>query len=131
MMNGFGFEVVDDWEKLPAGYKHDDVDGVGVDSRDRVYMITRGDPRVIVYEPDGTFVMSWGEDIFSPRTHGITVGSDDAVYTVDGRDNPSVFQTFHAVFPGIRNSAYLKAGVQKSRIGSHSTLPISAQGQNR
>jgi DNA-binding beta-propeller fold protein YncE len=87
MMNGFGFEVVEDWEKLPAGYKHEDVDGVGVDSRDRVYMITRGDPRVIVYEPDGTFIMSWGEDIFSPRTHGITIGPDDAVYTVDDGDH--------------------------------------------
>jgi sugar lactone lactonase YvrE len=88
MMNGgFGYKVVEGWEKLPEGYRHNDVDGVAVDSRDRVYLITRGDARVIVYEPDGTFVMSWGEDIFSPRTHGITIGPDDSVYTVDDGDH--------------------------------------------
>jgi len=87
MLRGFGYEVIEGWEQLPAGYRHDDVDGVAVDSRDRVYLITRGDARVIVYEPDGTFVTSWGEDIFTPRTHGITIGPDDSVYTVDDGDH--------------------------------------------
>lgn len=77
------YEVVSDWEKLPEGYTHRDVCGVAVDSRDRVYIITRDQPRVIVYERDGTFVRSWGEEIFTNRTHGITVGPDDAVYCVD------------------------------------------------
>jgi streptogramin lyase len=87
MANGFSYEVIEGWEQLPAGYVHRDVDGVAVDSRDRVYLVTRGDSRVIVYERDGTFVMSWGEDIFTPRTHGITVGPDDSVYTVDDGDH--------------------------------------------
>ncbi|MFQ5841463.1 MAG: hypothetical protein ACE5I8_03410, partial [Thermodesulfobacteriota bacterium] len=87
MTNGFRYEVIEGWEQLPAGYVHRDVDGVAVDSRDRLYLITRGDARVIVYERDGTFVMSWGEDIFTPRTHGITVGPDDSVYTVDDGDH--------------------------------------------
>ena len=87
MFGGFGYEVIEGWEQLPAGYRHDDVDGVAVDSRDRVYLMTRGDARVIVYEPDGTFVTSWGEDIFTPRTHGITIGPDDSVYTVDDGDH--------------------------------------------
>ncbi len=87
MFGGFGYEVIEGWEQLPTGYRHDDVDGVAVDSRDRVYLMTRGDARVIVYEPDGTFVTSWGEDIFTPRTHGITIGPDDSVYTVDDGDH--------------------------------------------
>ena len=87
MANGFRYEVIEDWEQLPAGYVHRDVDGVSIDSRDRVYLVTRGDERVIVYERDGTFVTSWGEDIFTPRTHGITVGPDDSVYTVDDGDH--------------------------------------------
>ena len=77
------FEVVEGWEQLPQGFRHADVPGVAVDSRDRLYMITRGDPRVIVYEPDGRFVASWGEEVFTPRTHGITIGPDDAVYCSD------------------------------------------------
>jgi len=77
------YEVVEGWEKLPKGYVHRDVSGVAVDSRDRVYMVTRDDARVIVYEQDGTFVRSWGEGIFTARTHGITIGPDDCVFIVD------------------------------------------------
>ncbi len=81
------FDVLEGWEKLPVGYVHKDVDGVATDSRDRVYLLTRGDARVIVYERDGTFVTSWGEDIFTPRTHGICIGPDDSVWTVDDGDH--------------------------------------------
>jgi hypothetical protein len=81
------FEVIEKWEKLPAGFVHRDVDGVAVDSTDRVYLMTRGDARVLVYDRDGNFVMSWGEGIFTPRTHGITIGPDDSVYTVDDGDH--------------------------------------------
>jgi sugar lactone lactonase YvrE len=81
------FAVVEGWEKLPAGYVHKDVDGVAVDSQDRVYLMTRMDARVIVYDRDGSFVRSWGENVFTPRTHGIAIGPDDAVYTVDDGDH--------------------------------------------
>jgi DNA-binding beta-propeller fold protein YncE len=77
------YEVIPGWEQLPAGYTHLDVDGVSVDSHDRVYIFTRGEPRVIVYEADGRFVRSWGEGFFTARTHGITIGPDDSVYCVD------------------------------------------------
>jgi len=87
MTNGFRYEVIEGWEQLPAGYVHRDVDGVAVDSRDRVYLVTRSDARVIVYERGGTFVTSWDEDVFTPRTHGITIGLDDSVYTVDDGDH--------------------------------------------
>ncbi len=87
MMSIPRFEVLEGWEKLPADYMHKDVDGVATDSRDRVYLLTRGDARVIVYERDGTFVASWGEDIFTPRTHGICIGPDDSVWTVDDGDH--------------------------------------------
>jgi sugar lactone lactonase YvrE len=87
MACGFRYEVIEGWEQLPAGYVHRDVDGVAVDSRDRVYLLTRGDERVIVYERDGTFVTSWGEGIFTPRTHGIGIGPDGSVYTVDDGDH--------------------------------------------
>jgi len=81
------FEVVEGWEKLPQGYVHKDVDGVAVDSKDNVYLMTRKDPRLIVYDRDGNFLRSWGEDVFTPRTHGVAVGPDDMVYSVDDGDH--------------------------------------------
>lgn len=87
MSNDFRFDLIQGWEQLPAGWTHKDVVGVGVGSRDRVFLLTRSDPRVIVYEPDGTFVASWAEGTFTNRTHGIRIGPDDSVYCVDDGDH--------------------------------------------
>ena len=81
------YEVVARWEQLPEGYTHRDVVGVTVDARDRVYVLTRGDARVLVYEPEGTFVTSFGEGLFTERTHGLTIGPDGSVYCVDDGDH--------------------------------------------
>lgn len=77
------YRLVEGWEQLPAEYTHKDVVGVGVDSRDRVYILTRMQARVFVYERDGSFVGTFGEGHFTERTHGLTIGPDDTVYTVD------------------------------------------------
>ncbi len=82
-MAKLSYKLVEGWEKLPLNLKHLDCVGAGVDAKDRVYLITRSDSRVIVYEQDGTFVTAWGEGVFTPRTHCIRFGPDGAVYTVD------------------------------------------------
>lgn len=81
------YKVVEGWEQLPKGFVHKDVVGVGVDANDRVYILTRYDPRVIVYEKDGTFVASWAEGMFKGRTHGIRIGPDGSVWCVDDGDH--------------------------------------------
>lgn len=80
------YRLIEDWEQLPAGRVHRDVADVTVDSEDRVYLFTRMDPGVIVYDSDGTHVTSWGEDSFTPRPHGITAGWDGIIYCVDEFD---------------------------------------------
>ena len=77
------YEVVEGWEQLPEGFHHADVVGVGTDSRDRLFIYTRGEERVIIYNRDGSFAGSWGEGVFTPRTHGLTIAPDDSVYCVD------------------------------------------------
>jgi DNA-binding beta-propeller fold protein YncE len=93
MAGGSGprYRVVEGWEQLPAGFTHRDAVGVDVDSADRVYILTRDQPRVIVYNRDGAFVRAWGEDLFTARTHGLTVAPDDTVYCVD-EGNQIVYQ---------------------------------------
>jgi DNA-binding beta-propeller fold protein YncE len=81
------YGVIEGWEHLPGGFVHRDVSDVAVDSRDRVYLLTRSEPRVIAYHRDGRFIRSWGEGTFSARPHGITIGPDDGVYIVDEGNN--------------------------------------------
>ena len=77
------YQAVVGWEQLPAGYTHPDVAAVAVDSKDRVFLFCRSDHPVMIYERDGRFVGSWGEGVFTMRTHGITIGPDDSVYCTD------------------------------------------------
>src|SRR5678815_3805322 len=81
--SGLRYEVVEGWEQLPSGYQHRDVAGVAVDLEDRVFLICRGDHPVLMYDSNGKFLGSWGEGDFTYRTHGITVGPDNAVYCTD------------------------------------------------
>lgn len=88
-MNSAGemsYQPVVDWEQLPRELVHRDVSDVAVDSQDRVYVLTRMDARVIVYDRDGNFIRKWGDGLFTPRVHGITVGFDDSVFIVDELD---------------------------------------------
>jgi DNA-binding beta-propeller fold protein YncE len=82
-LNAPKLEPVGSWEQLPTGFSHRDVAGVAVDANDRVYLATRVRSCIFVYEPDGTFVRTWGEGMFSDRLHGITVHPDGTLFVVD------------------------------------------------
>jgi DNA-binding beta-propeller fold protein YncE len=77
------YQVIAGWEQLPDGFTHRDCVGVGVDAQDNVYLLTRQQARVLVYSREGAFLRAWGEELFTARTHGLTVGPDDRVYCVD------------------------------------------------
>jgi len=77
------YEAVLEWEQLPAGYTHPDVAAVAVNSKGRVYLFCRAEHPVLIYERDGRFVGSWGEGMFTMRTHGITIAPDDSVWCTD------------------------------------------------
>src|SRR5258707_5834244 len=82
----FGYEVNDHWAQLPPGGSWPEVAAVAVDSRDRVYVFNRGAHPVMVFDPNGVFLRSWGEAAFV-RPHGIFIGPDDAVYCTDDSDH--------------------------------------------
>ncbi len=80
------YEVIDGWEKLPEGWSFVEVAGVATDSQDRVYVFNRGDHPIIVFSPDGDFLETWGEGVFT-NPHGIYIGPDDTVYCADNFDH--------------------------------------------
>jgi hypothetical protein len=54
----FTYRVNADWAKLPDGWSFKEVDGVGVDSHDNVYVFNRGEHPMIVFDRDGNFLRS-------------------------------------------------------------------------
>jgi DNA-binding beta-propeller fold protein YncE len=80
----FRYEALEEWARLPQDMDPVENPGVAVDSKDRVYVLTRNpDYPVLVLERDGTFLRSFGQGVFSQRTHGVLIGPDDTIYIAD------------------------------------------------
>ena len=80
----FRYEALDQWEKMPDGVRLIEVPGIAVDPQDRVYAITRNPEHpVMVFDRDGNFLRSFGQGIFSDRTHGILIAPDGSVFCDD------------------------------------------------
>ncbi len=77
------FQALEEWEKLPEGWSLHECPGVAVDSQDNVYVLTRGERPIIVFDRDGAFLRSFGEGLFSNRTHGLYIAHDDSVLVAD------------------------------------------------
>ncbi len=80
----FGLEP----ETMPDGWSFGRVSAVAVDRNGEVYVFHRGahaDP-VVVFDPKGKYVRSWGRGQFR-NEHGIRVGPDGNIWTVDNGDH--------------------------------------------
>ena len=76
------YKVDPAWPGRPRGAKWGDMCGVAVDAKDQVYLFTRADPPVQVYQSDGKFVRSWGKDQVV-KAHYIRFGPDGNVWVAD------------------------------------------------
>ena len=86
-MNGsFEYHANANWPNWPASWQISEVTAVATDSEDRVFVFSRGDHPVAVFDPGGELLFAW-KDIPFTRPHGITIGPDDAVYCVDDLDH--------------------------------------------
>lgn len=70
------------WGALPSGLSLAFVSQVTVDADDYVYLCQRHDPPVIVFDPEGAFVRSWGSGVIADA-HGIAAGPENRIYVVD------------------------------------------------
>ena len=76
------FEITEGWGTLPQGIELGQVPGIAVDARDRVYVLNRGTPPLIVLDRDGEVIASLGEDILEDP-HGICVAPDNRIFVAD------------------------------------------------
>ena len=82
----YTYRVDTNWAKLPDGWAFRDVAAVAVDHKDQVYVFNRGEHPMIVFDREGNFLRSWGEDIFN-RPHGLHIGPDETIYCTDDGDH--------------------------------------------
>jgi DNA-binding beta-propeller fold protein YncE len=76
------YRPVADWPKLPANVKLGAVSAVATDSEDRVYVFHRGKQPILVFDRDGKFLRSWGDDHIK-MAHGLRIDRDNNVWVTD------------------------------------------------
>ena len=84
------YEVVEGFFQRPKGWTFVEAADVAVDPDDNVYVFTRGNHPVMVFDKDGHFLDAWGEldgENYFTFPHGLSVGLDGYVYTADSRDH--------------------------------------------
>lgn len=82
----YRYRVLETWGELPPGVAFGgDAAAVCVDSKDNVYVFTRGAHPVIVFNRNGKFLRSWGQDIGFTNAHGASIGPDDMLYLTDDK----------------------------------------------
>ena len=83
----FTYEVSgENWGNLPEGWRYVEATALALDSHDNVHVFNRGTHPMIVLNPDGDVLRTWGEGVFS-NAHGVAIGPDDSVYCVDNGDH--------------------------------------------
>ncbi len=76
------YEVDAKWPQKPSGVAWEAVPGVAVDAQDRVYVFTRADPPVQVYDADGKFVRAWGKEHVK-SAHHLKIDHEGNVWAAD------------------------------------------------
>lgn len=87
------YTVQENWWTLPEGWEFGWVPAVAVDSQDRVYVYSRSEHPMVVFDRDGNFIDSWGDDILKDA-HGIFIDADDNIYCTERE--PHVIRKFTA-----------------------------------
>lgn len=78
----YTYEVQENWARLPEGWTFGWIPAVAVDSQDRVYVYSRSEHPMVVFDRAGNFLASWGEDVLKDA-HGIFIDREDNIYCVE------------------------------------------------
>ncbi|HAA78173.1 TPA: hypothetical protein DCE37_24005 [Candidatus Latescibacteria bacterium] len=76
----------EDWGKLQPDTTYKEATAVAVDANDNVFVFNRGTHPMIVFNADGDILDTWGHGEFD-NPHGVTIGPDGSIYTVDNGDH--------------------------------------------
>ena len=71
---------------LPHSIELGDVAGISVDNKDNIYLFNRSKNPIIVLNPKGELLRTWGHGIFK-NPHGSHIGFDQNIYLTDNGDH--------------------------------------------
>jgi DNA-binding beta-propeller fold protein YncE len=72
------------WPNIPGDITLLECPGVGIDSKDNVFLLTRGKDPIVVFDKEGNFLNTFGKGLFSEnRTHGLYIAHDDSLLVAD------------------------------------------------
>ena len=75
------YEVEENWLQLTDEWNWGWIPAVACDSKDNVYIYSRSDRPLVIYDQQGKMLDTWGDDVLdSPGSHGIFIDQEDNVY---------------------------------------------------
>lgn len=80
------YEADAEWAKVPEGWSFGEVAGVATGSRSRVFVFSRSEHPMMVFDKNGEFLAAWGEGVFT-KAHNVRVSPDGFVFCSDLRDH--------------------------------------------
>lgn len=84
----YSYDYAADWGRLESAYDEGWIPGVACDSQDRVFVYSRSQKPLNVYDRDGRWLATWGEGVLTPGcAHGIFIDGDDNVFVADATDH--------------------------------------------
>ena len=85
-MLNYAFQPTSFATNLPNSISIGDVAGIAVDQKDNVYLFNRGDNPIVVINPMGELLQTWGHGLFT-NPHGAHIGFDNCIYLTDNGDH--------------------------------------------
>lgn len=114
----YTYEVIENWAKLPDGWAFGWIPAVAVDSQDRVFVYSRSEHPLVIFDTDGNFLEEWGYGLLQDA-HGLFIDADDNVFCTE--------RNTHCVYKFNRNGELLMTlgtpGQQGEQDGDPFRLP--------
>jgi DNA-binding beta-propeller fold protein YncE len=77
-----GRRAVADFLKLPEGWSLGACSAVAVNSRSEIFVYHRGSHPILVFDAQGKYLRSWGDDLIG-SAHGLRIDGNDDVWVTD------------------------------------------------
>ena len=78
----YTYDVQEGWGQLPSGWTWGWIPAVACDSQDNVFVYSRSEHPLVIFDREGNFLDSWGEDILEDA-HGIFIDAADNVWCTE------------------------------------------------